>query len=87
MQSKLWLCNSSCDVFSGVLSNDCTLLRNCRCVLNGKDEAALARAGECPLDSGGYFIVRVNPQPQTVSAPAATVWRVMCITEICCCMM
>ncbi|DBB06715.1 hypothetical protein WJX77_001955 [Trebouxia sp. C0004] len=34
------------------------MLRSGRCVLNGKDEAALARAGECPLDSGGYFIVR-----------------------------
>lgn len=32
----------------------------CRCVLNGKNEAELARAGECPLDPGGYFIVRVS---------------------------
>ena len=32
----------------------------CRCVLNGKDEPELAKAGECPLDPGGYFIVRVS---------------------------
>ena len=28
------------------------------CVLKGKSEAELARLGECPLDPGGYFIVR-----------------------------
>lgn len=36
-----------------------------RCVLNGKDEAELAKAGECPLDPGGYFIVRVSVQHLT----------------------
>ena len=30
----------------------------CRCVLKGRTEAELARLGECPLDPGGYFIVR-----------------------------
>ncbi|KAJ4966765.1 hypothetical protein NE237_018614 [Protea cynaroides] len=34
------------------------MLRSCRCILNGKDEAELARLGECPLDPGGYFIVK-----------------------------
>ncbi|KAI3834885.1 hypothetical protein MKW98_015998 [Papaver atlanticum] len=34
------------------------MLRSCRCVLTGKDEAELARLGECPLDPGGYFIVK-----------------------------
>lgn len=27
-------------------------------MLKGKSEAELARLGECPLDPGGYFIVR-----------------------------
>ncbi|KAL5706643.1 DNA-directed RNA polymerase [Ranunculus cassubicifolius] len=34
------------------------MLRSCRCVLNGKDEAELAKLGECPLDPGGYFVVK-----------------------------
>ncbi|XP_038970823.1 DNA-directed RNA polymerase III subunit 2 isoform X1 [Phoenix dactylifera] len=34
------------------------MLRSCRCVLSGKDEAELAKLGECPLDPGGYFIVK-----------------------------
>ncbi|KAH9686459.1 DNA-directed RNA polymerase III subunit 2 [Citrus sinensis] len=34
------------------------MLRSCRCVLYGKDEAELARLGECPLDPGGYFIIK-----------------------------
>lgn len=34
------------------------MLRSRCCVLNGKDEAELARLGECPLDPGGYFIVK-----------------------------
>ncbi|VAI56142.1 unnamed protein product [Triticum turgidum subsp. durum] len=34
------------------------MLRSYACVLNGKDEAELARYGECPLDPGGYFIVK-----------------------------
>ncbi len=29
-----------------------------RCVLYNKNEAQLAQLGECPLDPGGYFIVR-----------------------------
>ncbi|KAF7051047.1 hypothetical protein CFC21_059332 [Triticum aestivum] len=36
------------------------MLRSCSCVLNGKDEDELARYGECPLDPGGYFIVKGN---------------------------
>lgn len=31
-----------------------------RCVLAGKSEAELFKLGECPLDPGGYFIVRVS---------------------------
>ena len=31
-----------------------------RCVLKGKNEDELAKLGECPLDPGGYFVVRVR---------------------------
>ncbi|KAG8076431.1 hypothetical protein GUJ93_ZPchr0006g40655 [Zizania palustris] len=34
------------------------MLRSYTCILNGKDEAELARYGECPLDPGGYFVVK-----------------------------
>nr|CAD1831044.1 unnamed protein product [Ananas comosus var. bracteatus] len=34
------------------------MLRSSHCVLNGKDEEQLARLGECPLDPGGYFIIK-----------------------------
>ncbi|XP_057807946.1 DNA-directed RNA polymerase III subunit 2-like [Salvia miltiorrhiza] len=34
------------------------MLKSCCCVLYGKDEEELARYGECPLDPGGYFIVK-----------------------------
>lgn len=34
------------------------MLRSCRCVLTGKNEAELAQLGECPLDPGGYFVVK-----------------------------
>ncbi|KAK1591805.1 hypothetical protein Q3G72_013957 [Acer saccharum] len=34
------------------------MLRSCCCVLHGKDEAELGRLGECPLDPGGYFIIK-----------------------------
>lgn len=36
------------------------MLRSSHCVLRGKDEAELAKIGECPLDPGGYFIVKGN---------------------------
>ena len=29
-----------------------------RCVLTGRSEEELARVGECPLDPGGYFVVK-----------------------------
>ncbi len=29
-----------------------------RCVLHGKNEPQLAKLGECPLDPGGYFVIR-----------------------------
>ncbi|CAI0421527.1 unnamed protein product [Linum tenue] len=34
------------------------MLRSQCCVLYGKDEAELAKLGECPLDPGGYFVVK-----------------------------
>ena len=34
------------------------MLRSSRCILTGKSEAELARLGECPLDPGGYFVVK-----------------------------
>lgn len=34
------------------------MLRSSHCVLTGKDEAELARMKECPLDPGGYFVVK-----------------------------
>ncbi|XP_076957461.1 DNA-directed RNA polymerase III subunit 2-like [Bidens hawaiensis] len=36
------------------------MLRSLSCVLHGKDEDELARLGECPLDPGGYFVVKGN---------------------------
>ena len=34
------------------------MLRSCNCMLSGRTDAELAAMGECPLDPGGYFIVR-----------------------------
>jgi DNA-directed RNA polymerase III subunit RPC2 len=34
------------------------MLRSSHCVLTGKNEAELARMKECPLDPGGYFVVK-----------------------------
>ena len=34
------------------------MLRSNKCVLAGKGEAELARMTECPLDPGGYFVVK-----------------------------
>ncbi|CAL1697962.1 unnamed protein product [Somion occarium] len=34
------------------------MLRSNKCVLTGRTEAQLARMTECPLDPGGYFIVK-----------------------------
>ena len=34
------------------------MLRSSHCVLAGASEEQLARLGECPLDPGGYFIVK-----------------------------
>lgn len=36
------------------------MLRSSCCVLSGKDEAELSKLGECPLDPGGYFVVKGN---------------------------
>eukprot|EP00035_Acanthoeca_spectabilis_P004176 m.99830 g.99830 ORF g.99830 m.99830 type:complete len:1167 (-) comp12472_c0_seq1:7267-10767(-) len=34
------------------------MLRSCKCVLAGKTDAELAELGECPIDPGGYFVVK-----------------------------
>lgn len=34
------------------------MLRSSKCVLTGRTEAQLARMTECPLDPGGYFVVK-----------------------------
>ncbi|KAJ2509363.1 DNA-directed RNA polymerase III complex subunit Rpc2 [Coemansia sp. RSA 1939] len=34
------------------------MLRSARCVLTGRNDAEMAEMQECPLDPGGYFIVR-----------------------------
>lgn len=34
------------------------MLRSSSCVLYGKDEEELASLGECPLDPGGYFVIK-----------------------------
>ncbi|KAF8841029.1 beta and beta-prime subunits of DNA dependent RNA-polymerase [Paxillus ammoniavirescens] len=34
------------------------MLRSSKCILTGRTEAQLARMTECPLDPGGYFVVR-----------------------------
>ncbi|KAJ7482266.1 hypothetical protein B0H11DRAFT_2022402 [Mycena galericulata] len=34
------------------------MLRSSKCVLTGKNDAQLARMTECPLDPGGYFVVK-----------------------------
>ncbi|KAH9624107.1 hypothetical protein KSS87_020572 [Heliosperma pusillum] len=36
------------------------MLRSCCCVLYNRDEEELASLGECPLDPGGYFVVKGN---------------------------
>ena len=34
------------------------MLRSRKCILHGRSDAELARMGECPLDPGGYFVVK-----------------------------
>ena len=34
------------------------MLRSNKCVLTGKTDKQLARMNECPLDPGGYFVVK-----------------------------
>ncbi|XP_074296012.1 DNA-directed RNA polymerase III subunit 2-like isoform X2 [Silene latifolia] len=34
------------------------MLRSCCCILYRKDETELTKLGECPLDPGGYFVVK-----------------------------
>ncbi len=35
-----------------------TMLRSSNCILAGKSEKELAKLNECPIDPGGYFVVR-----------------------------
>ncbi|KAI3824679.1 hypothetical protein L1987_06148 [Smallanthus sonchifolius] len=56
------------------------MLRSLSCVLHGKDEDELAKLGECPLDPGGYFVVKGNekmlgrdPQYATLLLPSIEV--------------
>lgn len=34
------------------------MLRSNRCVLSGQNVEGMARLSECPLDPGGYFVVK-----------------------------
>jgi len=34
------------------------MLRSAKCMLHGRNEAELAAMGECPVDPGGYFVVK-----------------------------
>lgn len=34
------------------------MLRSCKCTLTGESESELAKMGECPLDPGGYFVIK-----------------------------
>lgn len=36
------------------------MLKSSNCVLNGKSEEQLAKLNECPIDQGGYFIIKGN---------------------------
>ena len=49
-----------CDINSSMSQATQADFLQFRCALNGKNEAQLASIGECPLDPGGYFIVRVG---------------------------
>lgn len=51
---------SLCDINSSMSQATQADFLQLRCALNGKNEAQLASIGECPLDPGGYFIVRVG---------------------------
>lgn len=51
------------------------MLRSSKCVLHGKSAEELARAGECPLDPGGYFIVRGVEKVRTAHSTAHSTAR------------
>jgi len=34
------------------------MLRSSKCQLSGKSTAELSKANECPLDPGGYFVIK-----------------------------
>jgi len=43
---------------SGVVYRMPVMLRSSKCQLAGKSTAELAKANECPLDPGGYFVIK-----------------------------
>ena len=43
---------------SGMMSRMPVMLRSSKCQLAGKSTAELAKANECPLDPGGYFVIK-----------------------------
>ena len=53
------------------------MLRSCKCVLYKKNEAEMAKMGECPLDPGhGYFITRGTSQHRdTLLSKKSTCFR------------
>ncbi|KAI0986607.1 hypothetical protein GJ496_007640 [Pomphorhynchus laevis] len=48
------------------------MLRSCRCVLDGKSESEITSLFECPLDPGGYFIVRGTERVILIQEQLAT---------------
>jgi len=49
------------DIVSGCGHGLCrmpVMLRSSKCQLSGKSTAELAKANECPLDPGGYFVIK-----------------------------
>jgi hypothetical protein len=57
-----------------MLTNFASVMSCVRCVLANKSEAELFKLGECPLDPGGYFIVRVSSGQGKVMARNVAAW-------------
>lgn len=54
-----------------------------RCILYNKSEEELAKLGECPLDPGGYFIVRVSGRRRSaVSDHDKPVYGFLCVVVV-----
>ena len=59
-------------------------------MLKGKSEEELARLGECPLDPGGYFVVRVRgtaprvqPRPTVLPQRFMAAIQMICVSSHC----